>query len=246
LGVTIGAIPAVEGVPVSKMAADTGALAAINGDFYAGNYFPQGITVIEGQVVTAPKLRSAFGFSHEREPFIGYFTMGWTWPAYVVAENGEVIPLQLMNVPCDPQWLCMYTHHRANRLPEGFGGVRVLMDENFEVVEIIQDKGIDIPDGYSALLGGQSTGDWLLANVEVGDMLEIVRPTDPPWENFQSVISGGPRLMKKFTWIVTPKRSRAKFAKSSILNFVMATMASRAYPVARWAITKRAWSISSW
>jgi hypothetical protein len=195
LGVTIGAVPAVEGVPVSKMAADTGALAAINGDFYAGNYFPQGITVIEGQVVTAPKLRAAFGLSQDREPFIGYFTMGWTWPAYVVAENGEVIPLQLMNVPCDPQWLCMYTHHRANRLPEGFGGVRVLMDENFEVVEIIRDKGLDIPDGYSALLGGQSTGDWLLANVEVGDTLEVVRPTDPPWENFESVISGGPRLL---------------------------------------------------
>lgn len=195
--VTIGAVPGVEAVQTSQMAASQGALAAINGDFYAGNYFPQGLTVIDGEVVTAPKLRATFGITQDRHPFIGYFTNGWTWPATVTAENGAVIPLQLMNVPCDAAWLCMYTYHRANRLPEGVEGVRAVLDENFIVVEMRDSGGVDLPEGYSVLVGGKEspTGRWLRDNVKVGDKLQIDRPTTPNWEDFSYVISGGPRLL---------------------------------------------------
>lgn len=195
ISTTIGAVPGVGGVPVSQMARASGAFAAITGDFYAGNYFPQGITVIDSQIVTAPKFRSAFGITHDKKPFIGYFTTGWTWPAYVAAENGEVIPLQLMNVPCEPLWLCLYTHHMGGRLPTSYGGVRVLMDGQFKVIDIVNGEGIDIPEGYYVLRGGDATGQWLLDNVNIGDTLEVVLPTDPPWQDFQTIISGGPRLL---------------------------------------------------
>ena len=195
IGVSIGAVPDIEGVPVSTMARNAGAFAGITGDYYAGNYFPQGITVIDGQVVTAPKLRSAFGLTKDREPFIGYFTDGWSWPASVTAENGEVIPLQLMNVPCERAWLCLYSHHRANRLPASYAGVRVLLDPDFEVLEIVDNEGIDIPHGHFALRGGDAAGQWLLNNVEVGDTLDIALPTTPDWRDFQTIISGGPRIV---------------------------------------------------
>ena len=195
VGVTIGAVPDIEGVTVSQMARDAGAYAAITGDYYAGNYFPQGITVIDGEVVTAPKHRSAFGITKDGEPFIGYFTNEWSWPARVTAENGEVIPLQLMNVPCQRAWLCIYSHHRANRLPASYAGVRVLVDENFEVLEIVDNEGIDIPEGHYVLRGGDAAGQWLRDNVEIGDTLEIDLPTEPDWRDFDSVISGGPRIV---------------------------------------------------
>ncbi|MFP4321520.1 MAG: phosphodiester glycosidase family protein [Anaerolineales bacterium] len=195
VGTTIGAIPGVRAIPVSGMAEAVGAYAAITGDYYAGNYWPQGITVIDGAVVTAPKFRSAFGLTHDREPFIGYFTTSWTWPASVTAENGEVIPLQLMNLPCQVDWLCLYSHHRANRLPLSYRGLRVLLDEDFTVLEIVDNEGLDIPDGHFALRGEGSTADWLRANVEIGDTLQIDLPTEPPWQDFESAISGGPRLL---------------------------------------------------
>ena len=195
VGVTIGATPDIEGVPVSTMARNTGAFSAITGDYYAGNYFPQGITVIDGEVVTAPKLRSAFGVTKDREPFIGYFTDQWSWPAQVTAANGEVIPLQLMNVPCERGWLCIYSHHRANRLPVSYGGVRVLIDSDYKVLDIVENEGLDIPDGHFVLRGSDAAGQWLLENVVVGDELEVDLPTTPDWRDFEMVISGGPRIV---------------------------------------------------
>jgi hypothetical protein len=195
VGVTVGAIPGVGGVPVSKMGRDTGAFIAITGDYYAGNYFPQGMTVIDGQVVTAPKKRAAFGITRDRQPFIGYFTTEWTWGAYVVATNGETIPLQLVNVPCELLWLCLYTHHRAGRLPGGEGDVRVLLDNEYRVVEIVENRTVEIPEGYFLLRGGLATGNWLKQNVHIGDQLQLVLPTTPDWRNFESIISGGPRLL---------------------------------------------------
>jgi hypothetical protein len=195
IGVTIGAVPDIEGVTVSQMARNTGAYAAITGDYYTGNYFPQGITVINGEVVTAPKHRSSFGITRDRQPFIGYFTTEWSWPARVTAANGAVIPLQLMNVPCERAWLCIYSHHRAGRLPTSYGGVRVLVDEDYTVLNIVENEGIDIPDGHFVLRGGDAAGQWLLNNVQIGDQLEIDLPTEPDWRNFETVISGGPRIV---------------------------------------------------
>jgi|GEM_PF-4523980 len=195
-GVTIGAQADVGGVPVSAMARANDAFAAITGDFYAGNYYPQGITVIDNEVITAPKFRSAFGISTEGEPFIGYFTTGWTWGAYVTATNGEVIPLQLMNVPCETGWLCLYSHHRENRVPERYRGIRVLLNEDYEVEAITEAAGgTEVPDGYYVLRGEGGPAEWLLENVAIGDQLELTLPTDPAWQDFESVISGGPRLL---------------------------------------------------
>jgi hypothetical protein len=196
IGGKIGAIPSVGGATVSQMASEAGAFAGITGDFYAGNYFPQGMTVIEGQVITAPKFRASFGFSHNRQPFIGYFTGGWSWPASVTAANGAVIPLQLMNVPCENGWLCLYSHHMGGRLPASYRGLRVLLSPEYEVLAIIDGEGLDIPEGHFVLRGEGTPADWLRQNVQIGDSLQLNLLTDPPWQDYETVISGGPTLLR--------------------------------------------------
>ncbi|NJL95797.1 MAG: phosphodiester glycosidase family protein [Anaerolineae bacterium] len=190
----VGAIPDLKNVRVSDTAAAAGAFAAINGDYYGGNYMPQGITVIDGEIVTAPQFRAAFALTPEREPFIGYFTQNWTWDGSVITANGQYIPLQLMNLPCHPLWLCVYSHH-LGQLPLHYGGVRVLTNAHFTVLDIVQARSVDIPPGHFVFRGGDATGQWLLDNVQVGDQLQVSMRTEPDWRQFESAISGGPRLV---------------------------------------------------
>lgn len=193
----IGAIPDLKAMPVSQIALEAGAFAAINGDYYSGNYMPQNITVIDGEVVTAPKHRAAFALTPSHEPFIGYFAEGWTWGAYVVAANGEVIPLQLMNLPCDPAWLCIYSSALGEELSLKYSGLRVLLNEDFEVVEMVDNRRLEIPEGHYVLLGGSDTGTgaWLREHVALGDQLQVNLLTDPDWQQFETAIGGGPRIM---------------------------------------------------
>lgn len=195
----IGAVPFTSATLVSEMVAQTGAYIAINGDFYAGNYMPQGITVIDGEVITSPKFRASFALTEDNEPYIGYFTQEWSWQASVQTEDEEAwIPLQLMNVPCDPGWLCLYSD-AVGYLPNRFGfeGVHVLLDENLEVVAI-QSGYIDIPEGHYVLQGGYNTatGNWLLENLEIGEKIILNLTTDPPWQDYEQIISGGPFILE--------------------------------------------------
>lgn len=194
----LGAVPDLKAVTVSEMVAETDAFAALNGDYYGGNYMPQNMTIIDGEIISAPKHRATFAMTKDGKPYIGYFTSGWTWPSFVVADNQESIPLQLMNLPCNPVWLCLYSWHLNNKLPvkaNAYDGIRVLLDHDFKVVEMFDNEPVEIPDGHYVLRGGDETGKWLLDNVEVGDQLEVNLVTDPDWHNFETAIGGGPRII---------------------------------------------------
>ncbi|KAB2903033.1 MAG: hypothetical protein F9K27_14765 [Anaerolineae bacterium] len=198
IGGVLGAVPDVKAVTVSEMVQGTNAFAALNGDYYGGNYMPQNLTIINGEIISAPKHRATFAVTKDGKPLISYFTLGWTWPSYVVAKNQQSIPLQLMNLPCNPVWLCLYSWHLNNRLPvkpNAYDGIRVLLDHDFRVVDIFDNVPVDIPDGHYVLRGGDETGKWLLDNVEVGDQLQVNLVTEPDWRNFETAIGGGPRII---------------------------------------------------
>lgn len=199
VGVHIGAVPDSTATLLSEMVTETGAFVAVNGDFYGGNYMPQGLTVIDGEVVIAPKRRATFAITEDKEVFIGYFAKAWTWPATVIAETGSIIPLQLANLPCDPAWLCLYTEH-MRRMPVkwGYDGIRVLLSPEMEVLEITEQY-LEIPDDHFVLRAGPFTeaGNWLRDNVEVGDTLELDLRSEPEdWRDYQYAISGGPIFVK--------------------------------------------------
>jgi hypothetical protein len=197
--VTVGAEPLVTNKLVSEMARENEALVAINGDFYGGNYLPQSLTVVDGEVITSPKFRATFALTEDHEAFIGYFTRAWTWDGSVVAENDAFIPLQLANQPCDPAWMCLYTDFLGEmRVAYGYDGLRVLLDEDFEVVEINENQYFKIPEGHYVLRAGSYSpaGQWIRDHVEVGDTLEVNLTTDPPWQDYEYAVSGGPIIVE--------------------------------------------------
>lgn len=195
VGVTVGGIPDVRRATVSEMAFKAGAFAAITGDYFAGNNFPQGMTVIDGQIVTAPKSRATFALGADKNPYIGYFTDQWSWSASVTAANGAAFDLLLMNLPCEEGWLCIYSHHMAGRIPAEYPGLRVLLDPSFKVLNLIDGGRVEIPAGHFVLNGTSGAADWLRGNINIGDVLTVRKPTTPPWQDFQYAISGGPRLI---------------------------------------------------
>jgi hypothetical protein len=196
--VHLGAVPDVKATLISDMVKDTGAFAAINGDFYGGNYMPQGLTVINNEIITAPKHRATFAITEDHQPFIGYFTRDWTWFATVTAANGAVIPLQLVNLPCNPAWVCLYTD-ALKRLPikYGYEGVRVLLSPEYEVLQMTQGT-LEIPEGHFVLRAGaySDAGQWLSENVKVGDTLALDLATFPDWRDYEYAISGGPLIVQ--------------------------------------------------
>ena len=193
------ATPFVRNGLISEKAREIGAYVAINGDFYLSDFMPQGLMLIDGDIVTAPKHRATFAITEDNEPFIGYFTEDWTWDGSVVAENGAWIPLQLANIACDNAWICLFTDFWS-QLPfaNGYDGVHVLLNPDYEVVDITVNQIVEIPEEHLVLRSGDSSeaGRWLQNNLEIGDTVEINTTTEPDWRDYDYAISGGPMIVQ--------------------------------------------------
>lgn len=199
VAVSLGAVANVHKGFVSEMVAEHGALVGINGDFYVQNYMPQGLTVIDHQIVSAPLKRATFAITDDGEVYMGYFTENWTWDGTVIAPNGEGIPLQRANIPCNDEWVCIHTDVWPGLpLSDGYAGLRILLSPEFEVVSITIDEPLLVPDGHYVLRTGSYTeaGKWLLERLEVGDTVEVNMTTTPAWQDYAYAISGGPMLVR--------------------------------------------------
>ncbi len=181
----------------SIIADNNKALAAVNGDeFTYATALPQGMMLTDGKLFMAPKYRATFGWTKDRQPYIGYFTQDWTWPSEVIAANGGKRSLQLLNTPCEQSWLCVYNEYYKN-IPARYGELRVVLDENYQVVSIKEDAAIKILPGQTVLVGRALSNTWLRENVNVGDSLNLRLVTNPDYRNFTQAVSGGPIMLDK-------------------------------------------------
>ncbi|HEX2915133.1 MAG TPA: phosphodiester glycosidase family protein [Chloroflexia bacterium] len=179
----------------SSFAKENNALAAVNGDLFSGVGLPQGMTMSDGKLALAPKHRATFAYSPTSGPFIGYFTEGFTWPSSIVAASGERHSLEVLNTTCKENWLCLY-NDLYHSLPYGSNEVKVTLNSLNEVTAITQEGKLAIPSGNQVLLGKGQAGKWLLENVKVGDKLTLNLVTDPPYDKFQQIVSGGPVFLR--------------------------------------------------
>lgn len=178
----------------SYMALQNEALAAVNGDLFSGTGIPQGLTIINSKVATAPKHRATFAWTHDGEPFIGYFTNEWTWDAEVVAPNGERVPLGPFNSLCSDDTICLYNDfYRV--VPDYQNDVKVFLSPRGEVSRITQKWNQKIPPDGRVLRGLGEGAEWLLENVEEGDTVQINIRTRSPLSDYAQAISGGPLIL---------------------------------------------------
>lgn len=180
----------------SMLARDAGALAAVNGDLFSVDEgTPQGLTMIDSQVLMAPKYRATFAWSRQRGPFIGYFTREWTWQAEVRAPDGARAPLILLNTRCPPNQICLYNEF-VRQVPGREGDVKVLLGRDGRVRQVTRGQALKLAPGEQALQGTGEGAAWLRKHAEAGARLRISITTDPPLDHYEQAISGGPIILR--------------------------------------------------
>jgi hypothetical protein len=180
----------------SYMVRQTGALAGINGDLFAGLGRPQGLTVINSRIAMPPKHRATFAWTRDREPFIGYFTDSWTWDAHVEAANGERALLNEYNRPCVLDQLCLHTEFVRYLAPD-WRDVKVLIGPSGRVFEIVEGEAMRIEPGMRVLQGIGEGAEWILDNVDIDDTITFDINTTHPLDDVTQAISGGPIIMQQ-------------------------------------------------
>ncbi|MEA3288423.1 MAG: phosphodiester glycosidase family protein [Candidatus Marinimicrobia bacterium] len=194
---------------ISTMAERHGMTAAINGDFSSlYNGIPQGITVLNNEIVIAPKYRTALGFTENNSADIGMWTNRWNWYATVSDESNNTHDVVMMNLDVNENWLCLFTDLWGTTTPGrnlSANVVEVIVGPDSLVQNVRHNQsGVLIPEAYYVLTGRESAADWLLANIEVGEQLTLDLTTLPDWHNLHQAVSGGPRFVENGQYYADP------------------------------------------
>ncbi len=184
--------------PTSYVARQNNALAAINGDLFAEQGVPQGLTIIDAQAVRPPKHRATFTWSKDRKPYIGYYTDSWTWQSYVVAENGKRAWIEDTNMTCPYDQICLYNEF-VRYLPINYYAdeVKVVLGPSGRVFDILEGQDVIVDRGMRVLQGTGSGAQWLRRNVQISDTLTIDIETTRSLDDIEQAISGGPIILKE-------------------------------------------------
>lgn len=216
---------------VSRMAAENGAVAAVNGDFFQMDEKASlGLAVQTGQLVSSPiQRRDMYGFgltAADNRPLFKVFEFQGT----VKAPNGQTSQLFGMNKPTylvgpgaesDPNRLNMYTpqwgDQSRGKLPGLTGVVEMVVDNN-TVKELRTDKpGVAIPASGYVLAGHGTAAKFLTANFQVGSNVQV--DYQVKGDQLQAAVGGQAMLVDGgrqswFTQNITGKRARTAVGAS--------------------------------
>ncbi|NJM08920.1 phosphodiester glycosidase family protein [Candidatus Gracilibacteria bacterium] len=76
------------------------------------------------------------------------------------------------------------------------GDVKVLLDANGEVLDIVREAKLRVREGRQVLQGTGAGATWLRSNIEIGDFVAVTTRTDPPLSQFEQAVSGGPLIVE--------------------------------------------------
>lgn len=192
---------------VTEMASRTGAVAAVNGDFFQMNESgrPIGLTYSDGNLITSPALRSdmyGFGITGGKSPVIDIFTFN----GRVIAPGGNSFALSGINKPnylvaggvyADVNSLKMYTSawgKTSRGKLASLDRVVEMVVSGGRVTELRSNQpGVQIPgDGY-VLSGHGPAAAFLTDNFAVGDQVQVEYNVGPVSGLFAAV--GGQALL---------------------------------------------------
>lgn len=178
---------------VAYITRQLGAIAGINGGFFASQGAPVGMLVIEGEWITTPlKNRTMLASSQS-----GQLRMGrWSFAGRVRFEGKGFLTINELNRN-QPQedGLYVYTRRWANTLPGNVNCVRLAVNaQGVVVIRETQGRAVDVPAG-GYLLSGRGRQAQALAQVAVGEVCRVELGTDPAWPELWWAVEGGPRLL---------------------------------------------------
>ncbi len=189
---------------VSSIANRNGAIAAVNGAFFASTGRPLGVFMIDGELLSEPYAnRTAIGLGSRLAVMDQVSLEG-----KVVLQDGTVLTsIQGLNRPRLQDELIVYTRHHGTKTNTNTHGYEVAV--TYGIVTQIQPGNSTIPlDGL--VLSAHGTQREFLARLKVGDPLEVDLTLNPMWDDLgvTQIIGGGPRLVRDGVLEITGEEER--------------------------------------
>jgi len=193
---------------VSQHAANSGAIAAVNGDFFQLNSHraPIGMTVKSGEMITSPAQRTdmyGFGITKDKVPVFNI----WGFQGQVTAPNQKTFPLFGVNKPTyladqgastDLNRLNLYNPRWGGTSRGTAAGIKGLVEmvvEDNVVKEIRVDKpGVAIPANGYVLAGHGEAAKFLQENFQPGSLV-LVDYKYTPAADLQAAVGGQSMLV---------------------------------------------------
>lgn len=193
-GIHLVPVQANEGVcqreVLSSMVKRYRAVAAINGAYFnLSDGDPLGTLIIHRRLISSPILdRSVFGLTRDGGVLFGS-------PEFIgVAQIGAIrFNIDAVNQPRHGNQVVIYTgEYSSTTHTTGPGREFVLV--RGRVVGIAERNARIPPDGIVLSAGG-TTGQ-RLSRVRLGDRIEVSYKVNPPWDEIEHAVAGGPRLVR--------------------------------------------------
>ncbi|NMB01105.1 MAG: phosphodiester glycosidase family protein [Firmicutes bacterium] len=196
---------------VSSLAKRTGAIVAVNGAYFASNGRPLGVLMIDGELVSEPYAnRTAVGLGPA-----GVVMDNVSFSGEVLRSDGNLLSeISGFNRPRLQDELIIYTDYYGTKTNTNSFGYEVTVVDG--IVTQIQIGNSTIPKG-GLVLSAHGERRQLLADLQIGDALEVNYSLHPNWEELgvTQIIGGGPRLIRDGQLEIT---GEAELFKDDILK----------------------------
>ncbi len=179
---------------VLHIARQHGAIAALNGSFFAGEGPPLGLLVIDGEWIKHPILhRTALGITADGELLMDRLSFDGR---LYFSDHGYLELDGINRGHDDSHGLVIYTPRWGEVLPAVGGCTRlVVSDEAVVVAKYTQAQPVRIPPtGY--VISGSGRYASLLQKVHEGEGVWTQLRTKPEWKKLTYALGAGPRLVK--------------------------------------------------
>lgn len=199
---------------VSDIAEEQGAVAAVNGTYFAYTGKPLGTLLIDKELVSSPIYdRTALILTDDHRALIDNISMD----CYFITPNGIRYNITGVNQGRGKDSVIMYTPAWGDRTATGTDGIELVVSSNSIVKEIKVGNSPIPQDGYVLSLSGPAT-QFVHENVKIGDKIEThikIIPFSTSPGSILHMISGGPRLVKNGIVYVSKheEKFRADIAK---------------------------------
>lgn len=179
---------------VGTIAEEQGAIAAVNGTYFAANGKPLGTLLIDKELVSSPVYdRTALILTDDRQAIIDNILID----CYFKSRNGVRYNITGVNQGRDENSVVLYTPAWGEKTGTNTDGIELIVSGS--VVKEIKTANSLIPsDGYVLSITGPPT-QFLTDNVKAGDKLDVhiqIIPYASSPSSILHLISGGPRLLK--------------------------------------------------
>jgi uncharacterized protein YigE (DUF2233 family) len=182
-------------LPVTRLAADAGAVAAVNAGYFSFNpELPVGLLVQDGKVLTSPIYnRSFIAWPAQGKPFLGKTQVS----VELLAASGQSAEVDWVNYPRQRNSLAVYTDRfgeRTGTKPDGpTWELAVNADGRIEATDLYN---LPIPPGGFVVAAQGPTATWLKREFPLGALAALRPKVDQVWPGMTDAVAGGPTLVK--------------------------------------------------